>query len=552
MKLSRCVNSKVGYYMVVALIGLAAGVLVSGLEIFYTYLTSLLTMVRSAIPFILITGAVFFISYTLVRGLTTDKRTGSGAHSFLNSLHFKGGYFTLRDTIVKPLASVLTIAAGGSAGLEGPSIVAGSGIASIISRKLGFNKRQMRILYLAGAAAGLSAIFKAPFTGILFVLEMPYKFDIEKDAFFEATTASLIAYLVSILLTGSKDIFGIAVYTTFNIDILPYLLLFGVVAGAYSMLFVRSFQVLSKASRALSFKKRVRYLVPIIGLSLGAMYYFFPLTTGLGYAIIPFLITGSTITISTLLILLVLKAITTDLTLTMGGSGGLLIPSLLDGAILGALFSRLMLGHITPLFVAVGMAAVLAGTHKMILTPTAFIAEVIGPLAVIPSLIVTAVSYASSFNVSFYPAQLRNREAYNSLDTVVLYDAMKNKERASMITVNDIMTPVEFYLMDSETVMEGRKKFDRSNTRALPLLNPKGKFEGMIEERELEGKKAGIKMGALATRDLYLMSGSSIRDLIETYRKDGEEALAIVDKDFALLGLVYPENIKELIIKMSG
>ncbi|MDG7034909.1 MAG: CBS domain-containing protein, partial [Nitrososphaerota archaeon] len=122
----------------------------------------------------------------------------------------------------------------------------------------------------------------------------------------------------------------------------------------------------------------------------------------------------------------------------------------------------------------------------------------------------------------------------------------------SDIIFNDIIIPVELYLMDSETVMEGRKKFDRSNTRALPLLNPKGKFEGMIEERELEGKKAGIKMGALATRDLYLMSGSSIRDLIETYRKDGEEALAIVDKDFALLGLVYPENIKELIIKMSG
>jgi len=545
-------NDKVRYYLIVTIIGLAAGVLVSALELFYTYLSSLLLMVRPALPFILITASVFFISYTVVRSLTTDKRAGSGAHSFLNSLHFKGGELPLRDTIIKPLASVLTIAAGGSAGLEGPSIVAGAGVASLISRRLGLNKGQMRILYLAGAAAGLSAIFKAPFTGILFVLEMPYKFDIEKDAFFEATTASLAAYVVSILLTGSKDIFGIAVYTTFNIGILPYLVLFGIVAGVYSMLFVRSFQALSRVSRALSFKGRVRYLVPIVGLTLGAMYYFVPLSTGLGYSIIPFLIEGSTITASTLLMLLVLKALATDLTLTMGGSGGLLIPSLLDGAVLGALFSRLMLGHISPLFVAVGMAAVLAGTHKMILTPTAFIAEVIGPLAVIPSLIVTAISYASSYNASFYPTQLRDRKAYATMNTVVLYDAMRNKKRVNAMRVNDVMIPIEFYLNENESVAEGRRKFDRSNTKALPLLSPKGKFEGMIEERDLEGRKENIKIGALATRFRYLKSGSGLNDVIEIYRKGGEEALAVVDDGFSPLGLIYPENIKELIIRMSG
>lgn len=91
---------------------------------------------------------------------------------------------TTKDTLFEPLASAITIGTGGGAGFGGPSLLLGGGIGSLISQRLNFNQENIQTFLISGAAAGIAAIFKAPFTGIMFALEIPYKRDLKRFLLF--------------------------------------------------------------------------------------------------------------------------------------------------------------------------------------------------------------------------------------------------------------------------------------------------------------------------------------------------------------------------------
>ena len=110
------------------------------------------------------------IPFTLVKLFAKTKSTGSGTHYVLETYHLRNGETSLRDTLIKPLASIITLGFGGSAGPEGPSLLVGGGIAANISKRLNIKVHHLRRIFVAGAAAGLTAVFRTPLTGILFAL----------------------------------------------------------------------------------------------------------------------------------------------------------------------------------------------------------------------------------------------------------------------------------------------------------------------------------------------------------------------------------------------
>jgi len=122
---------------------------------------------------------------------------GHGTDAVIGAFHRGGGAMRKRIPFVKTLATALTLGTGGSAGREGPITHVGSGLGSMVGALFKSSERERRILMLAGAGAGLGAIFRSPLGGALFVTEVLYR-----DVDFEAP-ALVPAFIASITLTPS-------------------------------------------------------------------------------------------------------------------------------------------------------------------------------------------------------------------------------------------------------------------------------------------------------------------------------------------------------------
>ncbi len=231
------------YYLLVAGVGLLAASIAIGFYLLYQEIW-MLTEQALAYSIIIIVPLSFLaigLPFLLVKRFAKTKNTGSGTHTVLEAYHLSNGEVSIEDTIVKPIAGMLTIGLGGSAGPEGPSLLVGGGVASAISRRFKIKADLRRILFVAGAAAGLAATFRTPLTAILFALEIPYKNDLDRETFIEAVVASVPAYLLAVAVLGSEPFFGAVGDVTITLNEIGLSLALGLICGLYAVFFTKTF-----------------------------------------------------------------------------------------------------------------------------------------------------------------------------------------------------------------------------------------------------------------------------------------------------------------------
>jgi len=139
----------------------------------------------------------------------------------IDAYHYRGGKIGAVVPLVKAFASAITIGSGGSAGKEGPIAQIGAGIASTLSQYLALNKKQMRILMMAGLAAGVGAIFRAPLAAALFAAEVLYSdMDLEEEVLVPSIVSSIVAYAIFASQFGWTSLFSASpcVFKTPGID----------------------------------------------------------------------------------------------------------------------------------------------------------------------------------------------------------------------------------------------------------------------------------------------------------------------------------------------
>ena len=121
-------------------------------------------------------------------------------------------------------------------------------------------------------------------------------------------------------------------------------------------------------------------------------------TIGIGLDFTSAIIKGVSFSIMALIIIILLKTLLTSVTLNFGGSGGLFFPTIVIGAGIGYIFAQVFNVNYAVMFIAVGMAALVSETHKILLTPVAFVVETLGGVFAIPALLANVVSYVSQLN----------------------------------------------------------------------------------------------------------------------------------------------------------
>ncbi|MBN2193411.1 MAG: chloride channel protein [Polyangiaceae bacterium] len=312
------------------------------------------------------------ISGVIVFSLAPEAE-GHGTDSLIEAFHRKGGNIRARVPWVKAVASVILIGTGGSAGREGPIAQMGAGFGSILGGFLKLSPRERRLLLLAGAAGGIGAIFRTPLGAALFVVEVLYRDDFEVDGLVPTVLSSVVAYSVFTMIFGTGAIFATAPHYDFDPRQLPFYLLMAIGAAALGIFYVKIFY--GTRDRVFAKLRLPRAIRPMIGgLGVGCLALFIPQALGAGYgwlqeAIVPTrgLLPTGWWGAAVLLGIALIKVITTSLSVSSGGSGGVFGPSIVIGGMVGGAFG-LAFHELVPglvpdpgAFVIVGMACFFGG-----------------------------------------------------------------------------------------------------------------------------------------------------------------------------------------------
>src|SRR6185437_6127396 len=391
----------------------------------------------------------FVVAGLIMQYLTPDPDEHS-TEEVIRSYHEHQGNIDVRSSLAKIVAAIMSVGFGGSAALEGPGIYGGAAIGSWLWTRLGrldLNVRDRRIMLICGAAAGMSAVFRAPLTGIVFALEMPYKDDLAHEALVPSLIASVVSYSTMSAFLGREPLFNFVGAVSYTGHDLLWCALLGLLIGLVAMVFVISFR------RVRTFV--VKSSVPHWGkLAVGGV------LTGLCGVLFLHLFHGNLVPLGPnyeaagmllkthynaleLVAFGVFKMAATTFTLGFGGVSAMFVPLFLTGGSFGIAFAQSVVhSGSLELYAAVGMAAFIAAGYKTPLAAVVFVAEATGGHAfIIPSLIGAAVAYVVSGDASASGDQrVHGRIAPPAKDNITVDEVM----RRPVIYVQAAMTLREF------------------------------------------------------------------------------------------------------------
>jgi CIC family chloride channel protein len=498
------------------------------------------------------------VAYWLVKTVGASKETGGGSHRILEAYHFHGGYISAKDTLLDPFASAITIGVGGSAGFEGPSLLLGGGIGSLIARRFKVTPEEFKAFLLAGAAAGISAVFKAPLTGILFALEIPYKRDMARNAFIPATAASIGAYAVSISFLGVESLFPQAQAEEISLLLIGHSFAIGVLTAVVGYAFVA---VLNFFKRRTSSLKLPKYGLPLLGgLIIGLTGLVLPQIRGVGYPTIEVLANSpESLPLLLLVALAVGKILLTGVTLRMGGSGGLFTPTIFIGAAVGAIYCSIIPGLNSSSIVMASMAALLAATNKTLLTSVAFVAETSGPATIITTLVAAATSYFLSQGTGFYE-EIQPIDEYAEEEEMIgiLYhkiEGSRNADALTSINVRSIMNNV-LSVKDSDTIESVMAFVKDKSHREYPVIDSKNHLQGTITLEDIlvgAEKNKRLTVGDITLRRSVIVTPETcLCDLVPALTESDLDNAWVVDdlKNLTLLGVVNETDVLKTMLSL--
>ena len=293
----------------------------------------------------------------LIARYLSPRVRGHGMPEAVETIVFNGGRVQPRVAILKPVATAISIGSGGPFGAEGPVIITGGAVGSVLGQLLPMTGSERTVLMVAGASAGMAATFNCPMSATLLAVEI-LLFEWKPRSLVPVAIACVTAGAVRRLLLGPDSVLqmvptGAPVYHT-------------AMLGALVLGIIAAFMA-AGLSKAVHFFESMFERLPIHwmwwpaigGLMVGLCGYIFPESLGVGYSVIQQLISGDS-GWKLLAGILIIKSLSWSFSLGSNTAGGILAPLLMIGGALGAALGHLMPIMTTGAWVLVGMCAVLS------------------------------------------------------------------------------------------------------------------------------------------------------------------------------------------------
>ncbi|RSD14021.1 chloride channel protein [Amycolatopsis eburnea] len=369
--------------------------LITNLVFYQRFDTALVAPGGSAHPWWLVLTAP--VAGALVIGVLarfgSEKIRGHGMPEAIEAILTGESKVAPRVAVLKPVSAAISIGTGGPFGAEGPIIMTGGAVGSILAQLLHLSADERKTLLVAGAAGGMAATFNAPLASILLAVEL-LLFEWRPRSFVPVAAAVVTSTLCRGFFLGTEPVFGLpaAPAPGPGADVLA--LVPGITGGLLAIAATALVYLAEDGFARLPI--HWMWWPAIGGLVIGAGGLVEPRALGVGYDVIDQLLTGHATT-SLIIGVLVVKTLIWSLSLGSGTSGGVLAPVFMIGAALGAAEGGL-LPHVTAGFWAVcGLAAVVGGVMRSPLTGIVFTLELTHAWNALLPLVVASVSaYAVS------------------------------------------------------------------------------------------------------------------------------------------------------------
>ena len=349
--------------------------------------------------FFLALPLALFCSTLLVRYLAPDAK-GHGTEKVIEAIHKRFGRINPAVVPVKLLATIITLALGGSAGKEGPCAQIGAGLSSIVASILRFDNKDRRKLVICGISSGFAAVFGTPIAGALFGLEVLFVGGVLYDVLLPSFISGLVAYQVSSHLGITYFHEALSFVPMFSGVMFAKVCFGGIFFGLCSFTLIEVLRYFEKLG------SKIRIWEPFKGLIGGGALVVLALVfstkyLGLGLDTIKSALEGSDVPMGAFF----LKIVFTAITLSFGGSGGIVTPIFFVGATSGYFFAD-MFGFEKSVFAAIGMVSLLAGAANTPIAASVLAIELFGPTVGPYAAISCVISFLMTGHRSVYPSQI--------------------------------------------------------------------------------------------------------------------------------------------------
>jgi H+/Cl- antiporter ClcA/CBS domain-containing protein len=462
----------------------------------------------------------------------SERIRGHGIPEAIESILLRGSKIEPKVALLKPISSAISIGSGGPFGAEGPIIMTGGAVGSMIAQLFHLTSAERKTLLVAGAAGGMSATFAAPVAAVLLAVEL-LLFEWKPRSMIPVALASAVAAVVRRYLLGFGPLFPVPAHPLFiGPKGLLGCVLVGLLAGALSALLTMSVYAAEDAFQRL--KIHWMWWPALGGLAIGLGGLVFPQALGVGYDTIGGLLQGS-VTTRVILGVLVVKWFIWAVSLGSGTSGGVLAPLLMMGGALGGVEAMFLPNEGAGFWPLISMGAVLGGTMRSPFTSILFAFELTHDANVFLPLLVASV-IAHGFTVmtlkrSILTEKVARRGYHLSREYAV--------DPLEILFVHEVMRTKVAVLPAESTLAEiwpALRADHRQEQRLLPVVSPEGRLIGVLTRGEI-GRWMEEDRDAALTRSL----GSLVRpDTVEAYP---DEPLRVVvyrmaDKGFTRMPVV--------------
>ncbi|HEY5369086.1 MAG TPA: chloride channel protein [Hanamia sp.] len=467
----------------------------------------------------------------------SERIRGHGIPEAMETILVGGSKVEPKLTILKPIASAISIGTGGPFGAEGPIILTGGAVGSVLAQFLNLTAIERRSLLVAGAVAGMSAVFGTPIAAVILGVEL-LLFEWKPRSFIPAAIASIVAdamrhWFVNEGWMRGEPLFPVTKMVSLGSTGLMDAVILGVVCGGMAWVLTKAVYGAEDAFRKLP----IHWMWwPVIGgMLVGIGGVIEPHALGVGYDTIADELAGN-LAVTALVSIFVVKLIIWAIALGSGTSGGILAPILIMGAALGGLLGMVFPGKIPTEWALLGMAGALSGVMRSPFTSIIFPIELTHTTDLFLPLLIT-VTLAHLISVlTLKRSILTEKVARRGFHVLREYavEPLKVLFAEDVMSTNVLTINTGTYLTDVKAMIQAQPHLRRQ--RLIPVVTYDGIILGVISwqdilEKSLLGDLSGTVDDFMIKNVITTFPEESLRAIADRMAANHVGVLPVIDRN---------------------